>query len=173
MLNTKSIILLRHAKSSWASPELDDYDRPLNERGLNDTIKCEKLYKTLIASKSQIISSSAQRTRQTAKKTCHFFNCIEKGIVWIDDLYLASAKKMLKIINMQPDIEDNLVVIGHNNGISHLAQLLTNSAEVSHMPTLAAVKINFSATSWNEIFEGNGVLESFYYPKMIKPSLSK
>lgn len=173
MLNKKSIILLRHAKSSWANSELDDYDRPLNKRGLNDTIKCEKLYKTLIDGKSQIISSSAKRTQQTAKKTCHYFNCNEKDIVWVDDLYLASAKKMLKIINQQPDIEQNLVVIGHNNGISHLAQLLTDSTEVAHMPTLAAVKIVFEADTWQEIFFGNGVLDRFYYPKMIKPTSSK
>ena len=170
MLNQKTIILLRHAKSSWASSELDDYDRPLNERGLNDTVKCEKLYKTLTNSKCQIISSSAKRTKQTAKKTCHYFNCSEQDIVWTKALYLASAKEMLTVINQQPNLEDTLVVVGHNNGISRLAQLLTNSNEIAHMSTLSAVKINFEADNWNEIFLGNGVLESFFYPKMIKPT---
>lgn len=170
MLNRKTLILLRHAKSSWANSELDDYDRPLNERGLNDTIKCEKLYKTLSNGKSQIICSSAKRTKQTAKKTCHFFNCSEKDINWSKDLYLASAKEMLNIINQQIDLEDTLVVIGHNNGISHLLQLLTDSDAISHLPTLGVAKINFEADSWKEIFFGNGVLEAFLYPKMIKPT---
>lgn len=170
MLNKKTVLLLRHAKSSWAHSELDDYDRPLNKRGENDIIKCEKLYQTLIEGKSQIISSSAKRTTQTAKKTCHFFNCTENSIHWTKDLYLASAKKILEIINLQPDVASNLVVVGHNNGISHLAESLTLSSEVSHMPTLAAVKISFEANSWKEIYYGNGILECFYYPKMLTPT---
>ena len=164
----KEIILLRHAKSAWEDRELDDFDRPLNEKGRNDIKKCSILYKTLLHSKCQIICSSAKRTRETCIKSLNTFNVAATDVDYINDLYHADVDALLKVVNSQENLENTLIVIGHNNGITDFANYLTHYGAISHMPTYAVVKIQMEVSSWQEVSAGLGTVTEFYYPKMIK-----
>lgn len=164
----KEIILLRHAKSSWDHRDLDDFDRPLNEKGINDIKKCVDLYKTLLHSKCQIICSTAKRTRETCIKSLNTFNVTATDVNYLNDLYHADVDTLLKMVNSQENKENSLIVIGHNNGITDFANYLTQYGNINHMPTYAAVKIKMAIDSWQEVSAGLGTVTEFYYPKMIK-----
>lgn len=167
MLKAKEIVLLRHAKSSWNDGTLEDFDRPLNERGINDIIKVKPLYEKLLQGNNSILCSPALRTTETAHGTCSYFGVDKGNIQFIKDLYLAELDDFIPIICKQNNAIDNLIIISHNYGLSNLAHYLIGDDEIGIIPTLGAVKIKFNTKNWKEISEGTGTLKEFLYPKMI------
>lgn len=114
------LVIVRHAKSDWDNASLDDYDRPLSPRGLNDI---PAMAKWLAAQKSHIdliLSSSAKRARQTAKLLCEHTGLNPQKIEWQDALYLADTTTLLNAIGQTPAKTKQLMLIGHNPGLEEL-----------------------------------------------------
>lgn len=160
----KRLYLIRHGKSDWANKNLEDFDRPLNQRGKkNAPFMGELLYKKNIFP-DVIISSPAYRARETSKKIAKKIGYTEE-IMYNEYLYDASLKTILDVITFIEDEYDDVFLIGHNPSLSLLAFYLVDFNE--NLPTCGILEIRFDCDSWREINKKNAQLVSFEYPKKI------
>ncbi|WP_202323114.1 SixA phosphatase family protein [Mesorhizobium sp. 113-3-9] len=119
----RQLLLLRHAKSSWDDPDLDDFDRPLAERGL----KAAKLMGRELAARDwlpdQVLVSSALRTRDTWRLVAAELPAHPR-VAFAQPLYEASAADILDQIHKADRSSGCLMVVGHNPGLESLAKQL-------------------------------------------------
>ncbi|MEQ8786280.1 MAG: histidine phosphatase family protein [Pirellulaceae bacterium] len=159
----KTLLILRHAKSSWNDSSLSDHDRPLNDRGKQDAPRVGELLKSLDLVPDAILCSTAKRARKTAKKVaaaCQF----DGEIQLIDELYLAPAATYLEVVQGMASTAERVMVVGHNPGLEHLLELLTQRGET--LPTAALAQIRFDVASWREVgLDGGGELVGVWRPR--------
>jgi phosphohistidine phosphatase len=145
--------LLRHAKTNQISPTGKDFDRELLPRANEQLQEFREFYTQNPFQVGHILCSSAVRTRQTWAAIEDLFPGV--SIVFVDDLYLASSDEMLKIINALQSPED-ILLIGHNEGISELASEL--SAAFILLKTCGLVSLEFPFESSAMVSKETGVL---------------
>ena len=160
----KSLILVRHAKSSWDSPELSDKERPLNSRGKHDAPMMGKLLNKLGLKAELIISSPAKRARQTAKRIAKEIGYKEEDIQVDNNLYMAGIEDFYDVIGLVNDKVNTLFVFSHNYGITDFANYISNS-DIDNIPTCGIVRIDLDIDSWSKIKNEKGKLVFFEYPK--------
>jgi phosphohistidine phosphatase len=164
----KKLYLVRHAKSSWADMGMDDFDRPLNERGEKDAPHMAKLLKHHDIIPDRMISSPAKRALSTCLAFAQVLKFDEASIVTDKKLYHASADAILsalaKLKDHTGEEEDVVLLFGHNPGITEFANALLNVG-IDNMPTCAVVGATLDIDSWADISFGCGKLDSFEYPK--------
>ncbi|PKP47045.1 MAG: phosphohistidine phosphatase [Bacteroidetes bacterium HGW-Bacteroidetes-12] len=161
----KTIYLIRHAKSSWSSLSLNDFDRPLNERGKKDAPFIGKKLKELRFNPDEIRSSPSKRTTKTIKLICKEVDFDFKNVVFKKELFHPSLTIFKSEINSLSDTINSVAFVSHNFGISDFGNYLTDNA-IGVMPTCGVVKINIDIDTWQELIEGLGTLEYYVYPKM-------
>jgi phosphohistidine phosphatase len=159
----KVLYLIRHAKSSWSDAGLDDFDRPLNERGKRDAPFMAQVMRSRGDMPELLLSSTAKRAKQTAAAFYEVFSGEDPDLELEGRLYLASVGDLLRIINDVEDRYDKIAIIGHNPGISQLVSYL--SQEELEMPTTSVVRIDFGANSWQEVAGNTGSFRWLDYPK--------
>jgi phosphohistidine phosphatase len=162
----KKLYLIRHAKSSWSNPLLDDFDRPLNKRGKNNAPFMANLLLEKEIFPDLIISSSAVRARSTAEifaQKLKFTN----SITFEKSLYLTSAKTLLNVLHHIPNTYNTLFLFGHNPELTEFANELS-STYIENIPTCGIVGFEFSIHSWNELCKQNSTLALFEFPKKYK-----
>ena len=162
-----SLYLIRHAKSSWADPGMNDFDRPLNDRGKKNAPFMGKQLRKRGEQPDLLVSSTANRAISTARLIAHELNYSLNKIKPNDALYHASVATWLKEVNALPDKKKTIMVFGHNDGITAFANYLTDE-EISNIPTCGIVKINFDFDTWKMVSKGNGTMDYFDYPKRYK-----
>ena len=121
----KTLLLLRHAKSSWSEGVASDHDRPLNGRGERAAPLMGRLIRHHKLVPDIVVSSSARRAHRTADlvaDACGF----ENDILTTADLYHASTAEWLSVVSELPDETDRALLVGHNPGIEEMI-LLTNA----------------------------------------------
>lgn len=160
----RTLLLLRHAKSSWKQPELNDHDRPLNKRGKKEAPKVGKYLKENDLVPDLIISSTARRARDTAQVVAE-----ESGypgeIEHSQDLYMSDTSCYLDILRRLPDSIKRVMVVGHNPDLDDLLALLTDVNE--HMATAALAHIDLPISSWQELNEAtDGRLQILWTPSV-------
>lgn len=160
----KRLYLIRHAKSSWAEPGLDDFDRPLNRRGQADAPFMGQRLARYGVHPDRIVASPAKRARKTARIIAEAVGVNEKLIDLDAALYMAEIPVLLQAIARVPDSHEELAVVGHNYGITDLAEWLTGRS-IGNIPTCGVVAIEFDCPSWSDLKEGSGRLLFFDYPK--------
>ncbi len=143
----KQLTLLRHAKSSWADAAQQDYDRPLNDRGLRDAPMMAQRLVEQACIPDFILCSSAQRTRQTAQFFLDAFQLDGNNISYVDALYLASPGTLLEHIQQGDSAINHLMIIAHNPGLESLGRQLHHSAP-SQLPTCAVLSFTLSSDSF-------------------------
>lgn len=157
----KTLILLRHAKSSWVNPDLGDIDRPLNKRGKRGAKALGKWLRKSPWQPDRVLCSSARRTRET----CDALG-LEAAAELRDDLYHASASAMLEILRQQDGAQ--VMVIAHNPGIASLAHSLVASApdhpRFADYPTGSLLVAQFDISALSQLEPGIGRVESFLTP---------
>jgi len=163
----KTVILTRHAKSSWKFPELKDYDRPLKKRGLADAPIMAGVLKDKQVNIDRIISSPAVRAMHTAKIFAQELGIYEALIVSEPKLYMGSRSKLLKEIQQLDDSLNTIVLVAHNPGLTDLANFLLEE-EIKNIPTSGIAGIGFEINSWKEVAKGKGKMLFFEYPKMYR-----
>ncbi len=159
----KTVLLLRHAKSSWDNPAQADHDRPLNARGLRAAPRMGQLIADEGLRPQLIVSSTAERARTTAAMVAE--ECGYEGDVRLtDELYHASPQDCLRVLGGLPDDLESVLLVGHNPGLSEL--VLELSGQRIDMPTAGLVLLQSPRTSWSE-FERDPCcdLVSFWRPK--------
>lgn len=168
-----TLSLLRHAKSSWADPAQDDFDRPLNERGREAAPRMGAYMAEQKLAPKLILCSPALRTRQTlALVLPHLQRTAE--IAYEDDLYLASTGQLLKKIRKTTAATSHLMIVGHDPGMHGIATKLAGSGDpatldflAAKFPTAGLAVILFDAKSWADVGDGDGRLRLFMTPKRL------
>ena len=159
----KTILILRHAKSSWKHPELSDHDRPLNKRGKREAPQMGKLIREQGLQPDIILSSTALRAQATAQVVAE--KCGYEGeIHYIPDLYRADVEDILGILQRMDDSVNTAMVVGHNPELEMLLSLLTDEDEA--LPTAALAQVELPITSWKELTpEKRGKLVNLFTPR--------
>ncbi|MEC8338847.1 MAG: histidine phosphatase family protein [Planctomycetota bacterium] len=144
----KTILLLRHAKSSWKDAGQTDHARPLNKRGLRDAPRMGRLIAEQNLAPDLIVSSSAVRAMQSAKAVAEAIDDFTP-LVEEDELYLASPRAYIDTARYLEESFQRILLVGHNPGISELLNALTGCDTV--MPTAALAQIELSINQWRQL----------------------
>ena len=158
------LILLRHGKSSWDDPALDDFDRPLAPRGLRNVPEMGRRLARRGQLPDLIISSTAVRALSTARAIAREIAYREDRIVEAPDLYLASPRHMLAILRDTPSPAGTILLVGHNPGLTELANML-DDVRLDNMPTAAMLCVEFDASGWAGIDPAKARFAWFDYPR--------
>lgn len=161
----KKLFIIRHGKSDWSDPSLEDFDRPLNKRGLKNSSFMGKVLRKDEVVPDLILSSPAKRAYTTAKLIAKEIKYKEK-IVLDKDIYEADYQTLVDILREVNDKNKTVFIVGHNPGFSDLADFLCGLDK--DIPTCAIVEIEFNTRSWENISIDNASLISYDYPKKHK-----
>ncbi len=144
----KTILLMRHAKSSWGDKVKDDWDRPLSKRGKKNIPEMTQLLKEKEVIPQVILASAATRARETGELLVHELR-YRGDVQYLSSLYMGEQDTYLKEINQLPDAVDCALVIGHNPGLEMLFQML--SGRVESLPTTAIACFQVPIDTWKEL----------------------
>lgn len=165
MKNSKTILIMRHAKSSWDDSSQKDFDRPLNKRGRKDAPAMGKYLLGSGLIPGHIISSPAQRARETILKVSDAVGVKENIIQWNEDLYYEGVEAYLKAIRSTPSAVVIVLVAGHNPTVEQTVAKLSGGAVRKAMTTANIACFLSSAESWSEISERNSEFKWLRSPK--------
>jgi phosphohistidine phosphatase len=160
----KTLMLVRHAKSSWAEAGMADDARPLNPRGERDAPEMGRRLARAGVRPGRMISSPAARAWMTAERIAAAIGYPAGRIAAEDRLYGAGVKTWLEVIRDLPDTENTIMLFGHNPGITELANCL-GTEEYAHVPTCGIVTLEYDAASWRDVADARPVREDFDCPK--------
>lgn len=160
----KTLYLIRHAKSSWDNSDLDDFDRPLNHRGLRDAPRMGKRLRERHVVPDLILSSSALRARTTAHMICEAMLCPMALVTERKDLYHAGDDRLTEIVKKLPEQMDTVFIVAHNPGLTEFANLIQTDRNIANIPTTGVVAVAFNTDTWAKAVS-HGELILFDYPK--------
>jgi phosphohistidine phosphatase len=160
----KRLYLIRHAKSSWSNPDLDDFDRPLNKRGKEDCPKMAARLGRAGISPDLIVASPAKRAKKTAICMAKGTGYSKKRISYDGELYLGSFSSYLRLIAELLSKVDTLFLVGHNHTMTELAEYLTGS-QLVNVPTCGIVGVEYAGQDGFSSRAGEGRLLFFDFPK--------
>ncbi len=161
----KTLLILRHAKSSWNDGSLADHDRPLKPRGREDAPRMGALLRAEGLVPDLILSSTAVRARETARlvaEECGFGGDIELR----EAFYPGDPEDYLQALGELSGDHEIVMVVGHNPGLEELLEALTG--EYQRLPTAALARVDLPVASWAELDEEvEGKLIELWRPKEI------
>lgn len=160
----KTLTLVRHAKSSWKNPHLSDRQRPLNKRGKRDAPIMGKRILEHGIRPSLIVSSPATRAWTTAKIIATQISYPIEFLQREDSLYLASLDGILEVVAAQDNGFNNLMVVGHNPGMTDFANFLSTGL-THNLPTAGVVCVQIDQDDWNLFERPQTELLVHDYPK--------
>jgi phosphohistidine phosphatase len=160
----KTLILHRHAKSSWDHPNLIDFERPLNNRGKHDAPEMGKRLLDKSEKVELFVSSPAVRAISTARLVAKELGYPVGKITEERNIYMAGVRTLLNVVNNLDDQINSVMLFGHNPGFTEFAEYLTDEY-LGNIPTCGQVKITFSISTWKMVSQGTGKMEWFDFPK--------
>ena len=160
----KTLLLVRHAKSSWGDASLSDFDRPLNARGERDAPDMGRRLARRGLRPEVVITSAAKRARTTARLLADEIDCARDEIRELESLYAAGVDGILLAVQAINDAAHTAMLVGHNPDCSKFANRIP-PFEVDHFPTCAVACIEFDTTRWAAVEPRNGRMVFFDYPK--------
>jgi len=159
----KTLILVRHAKSSWSEPGLADRDRVLNDRGRRNAPEMGKRLAKHHLKPDVILSSPAVRALATAQLMAEELDCKRADIRVDDRLYAAEADELVEVVRELGDGPKRVMVVGHNPEMTDLAQRL--SGTIDHMPTCTVAVFTFDIASWRDLPAAEAQSTAFHTPR--------
>jgi phosphohistidine phosphatase len=161
----KTLILIRHAKSSWETNQAD-FDRPLNDRGKKDApVMAQRLVDRKITIDT-FISSPANRAKQTAEFFCEGYKKKTSVIHFIAALYHAPAPVFFDTIKNIDDRFITTALFSHNPGITSFVNELVDAVHIDNMPTCGVFAIQIDIDKWSDFENGKKIFLFFDYPKL-------
>lgn len=158
---TRELILLRHGKSDWSQP-LSDYKRPIKKRGFRESARIGRWLDSHDLVPDTILSSPAQRARETAETVAGEMAFATKGIIWNESVYMADVSELLDAIAVVPDSCQRLLVVGHNPGLEDLLFYLTENIDVPDdgkvLPT-ATIAVLTTEEEWTDLEHASCALQ--------------
>ncbi len=168
-----TLSLFRHAKSSWANPGQQDFDRPLNERGQDAAPRMGAFMAEHGIAPDLVLCSPSVRTRQTLDLVLPHFSP-SPAVLYEDSIYLGASSTLLKRIRrLEADVR-HAMIVAHDPGLHQLAMGLPGAGDpdllqalAQKLPTAALVVIVFEGRSWSPVRAGAGRLTLFMTPKRL------
>lgn len=159
----KKLLLLRHAKSSWADDELDDHERPLNARGERDSFTMARYLADADEGIDVIFSSTATRALDFAHVISEFTD-----VSLVPDLsfYTFDEDELMEILRSLPDEANCVAVVAHNPAVYQLSNRLSEN-EFDKFPTAAVASFECDIEQWRDLNESNCELVYFETPKKV------
>ena len=161
----RTLVMIRHAKSSWANPLQSDFERPLNDRGEKDAPMMGERLKNRNIIPGVIIASTAKRAKQTAKKIAKAVGYDEDKIVWHEKLYHCIPAVFEEVLHEVADDIKTVFIVAHNPGITEFVNQLCDQFYTDNMPTCGIAGAKFDAEQWNEFNRINKTVFLYDYPK--------
>jgi phosphohistidine phosphatase len=167
----RELLILRHAKSDWDSGAATDFHRPLSRRGKQDAPKVGAwLYREGLVP-DYVVSSPAERARQTVVKVCKGMELDKKHIVWEPAIYEARVEDLLGVLGRCPAEHATVLLVGHNPGLEELVRYLGGDEvqppeDGKLMPTAALARLEMPHT-WDTLTQGCAHLVSITRPKSL------
>lgn len=163
------LILMRHAKSSWGDPALDDHARPLNGRGRRSATALGDWLRSGGYLPDEALSSTAQRTRETFAGLK-----LAAPVRFAQDLYLSSPGEMMQALKSATG--EAVLLIGHNPGCADFAESIVAN-EPDHprfldYPTGATLVADLPVQNWADVRWGTGTTVDFVVPRDLPASAS-
>lgn len=174
----KTMTLVRHAKSSWKEPMLQDMDRPLNKRGQANAVMMGERLRSNQYMPERIFSSPAVRAEETAHlfeealqirvlKTGMFKAGVRGVVELVPALYTFNYEELLGWIRSLDQSVDNFFMICHNPAMTDLFNFLTLS-HVEKIPTCGIAVLELNITSWTQLSAGMALVKFYDFPKSDK-----
>lgn len=163
----KTLLLIRHAKSSWDDIAVSDFDRPLNDRGKKDAPMMAHRLSDKKIKIDAFISSPAKRAKRTAVLFAKEYGVSEEDILFKTELYAAPKEIFADVIERLEQNPDHVAIFSHNPGITEFANTLTN-VRVDDMPTCSIFAIKTDAKKWSEFGSAKKEFWFFDYPKLLE-----
>lgn len=159
----KKLLLMRHAKSSWDDPDLDDHDRPLNKRGRRASKAMSGLVERESLPIDLILCSTSVRTRETIERV--FADAHRRPKVqFVADLYGATPQTITRSLNSVESSIQSVLVVAHNPGLEDLLARITG--EQRHFPTAALASIDLDCDRWDQFdSQTRGRLNHLWLPR--------
>ncbi len=160
----KTLCIIRHAKSDWKDPALNDFERPLNKRGKKNAPLMGKLLSSAHLFPDIILSSPAVRARMTAEMIAEKVGYDADAIVYDEALYLADRSDIERVLKNVSPSYNAVFIVGHNPGLTLFAEYISGYS-IGNIPTCGIVTVSLKEESWQRIGKDAAVLVSFEYPK--------
>lgn len=161
----RTLVMIRHAKSSWANPLQSDFERPLNERGLGDAPVMGKRLAVAGIKPDLVISSTALRTRQTSQLITAEVGYDINRVQWEEKLYHCIPAVFDEVIMELPDDVKTVFIVGHNPGITDFVNQLSPDFSIGNMPTCGIAGTHLEAETWADFYSVKRKVFMFDYPK--------
>ena len=167
----KRLAVLRRAKSSWAEAGMDDFDRPLNERGRN---AARRIGEELAARKLRfdlVLASKAVRVRETVAEVSKAYD-FGSDVRYVEGLYDASEELLMAVVRAIPEKDESVLLVGHNPGLQQLLATLTRADPngyrervATKFPTAALAVIELSVDQWEQVIASCGEIVDLILPR--------
>lgn len=166
----KKVILLRHAKSSWDNPDLDDHDRPLNKRGracapvIGDWLSCKDHLPSVV------LCSTATRAKETLLRMKPMLAGVH-DVEYLPRLYHAAPETMLECLRSISEAHSIAMIVGHEPGMGAMARVMSQNVTArcrrafEHFPTAAAAVLEFDVNNWKAVGYGTAEFTDFAKPR--------
>ena len=169
----RRLLLMRHAKSSWATPGQRDFDRPLAPRGQRAAPRMARYLADHGLTPDAVVCSPARRTRATLDLMLAAMPA-PASVRYAQALYEGSAATLIALVRAGGDEHATTMVIGHNPGLQEAALVLAGDdgsplrREIAvKYPTAALAVIDFACDRWAEAAPGSGTIHAFVTPRSL------
>jgi len=167
----RRLTVLRHAKSSWDAPGLDDFDRPLNDRGWKSARRMGRELKARGLRFDYVLASSAVRVRETLEGLSEEYD-LSAPIRFEQAIYLAATQTLVSLVRDLPEEVQAPLLVGHNPGLERLLVELTHDDDeglrdriAGKYPTGALAVVEFPAAKWGDVSPGSGEIVELILPR--------
>jgi len=167
----KRLAVLRHAKSSWDDPDLNDHDRPLNGRGRKAARRIGREMADRGMRFDYVLASTATRVRETLDGVGESFP-IHAPVRFEPGVYEATQDELLALIHGLDEWIETPLLVGHNSGLEELIAGITHDDEAGlrercarKFPTAALAVIDLPADRWAEVKWGSGEIAELIVPR--------
>lgn len=156
---SRQLLIMRHAKSDWGSGASRDFERPLNSRGRQAAPQMGRWLLAQGLIPDHLVSSPAERARQTALGVCRELNYADSAIRWDERIYEAAVPALRQVLADCPPQAQRVLLLGHNPGLENLVVYLAGefpaTEDGKYLPTATVVEIEVSA-GWDQLTTGCG-----------------
>jgi len=163
-MSYKELFVLRHAKSSWDEPNVDDVDRGLTARGINDAYLIANRQKKVLKNVDLILTSHANRAIHTTTIVAGVIGYPFDSIKISANLYEISEVHLISVVKALPDELARVLIVGHNPTFTYYVNRYLKNP-IDNIPTAGIIGLSFSTASWKDISSDNLQSNFFEYPK--------
>ncbi len=165
----KTLILLRHAKASWSDGADSDFERSLKPKGWRQIDKMSAHLQKEGVCPERVFCSPSRRTRETLGPFLESWGLTQDAVVFDDGLYLANEVALLEHIHALQDDLNRVLFLGHNPGLTDLANRLTSrEVYIKNLRPCGVVILEFAVESWQDVAVGEGRLALHLRPKELE-----